>query len=278
MKWEDIKKIDSHIHIIPDDKAKEHLKYESEDWSKATLDNYLPYKEKYNIEKAVIVPINEGGTYFNDSRETNKYLSKLINKYPDKCICFADVLNHGGYFATDMPKVIEEAYNLGLKGLKIHPSNLGIAIDSLEMVPLFRKACDLNMPIMIHSYPYAGQDYDLCAPHRIHRMARIFPDARIIISHMGGVRWMDALEGWEYVDISTFLPELVRIQGLEGTKRILHEFGADRLIFATDYPQVYKVKTENIYKEYFNILDKMEFSEEDMEKIAYRNMEKILQI
>lgn len=74
MKWEDIKKIDSHIHIIPDDKAKEHLKYESEDWSKATLDNYLPYKEKYNIEKAVIVPINEGGTYL-------IILEKLINIY-----------------------------------------------------------------------------------------------------------------------------------------------------------------------------------------------------
>ena len=96
---------------------------------------------------------------------------------------------------------------------------------------------------------------------------------------MGGARWMDSIEGWEYVDISTFLPELVRIQGFEGTKRILHEFGADRLIFATDYPQVYKVKTENIYKEYFKILDKMEFSESihiDMSKIAKVNFRRAI--
>lgn len=51
MKWQDIKKIDSHIHIIPDDKAKEHLKYGSEDWSKATLDNYLPYMENIILKK-----------------------------------------------------------------------------------------------------------------------------------------------------------------------------------------------------------------------------------
>lgn len=177
-----------------------------------------------------------------------------------------------------MPYIIEEAYNLGLKGLKIHPSNLGIPIDSLDMVPIFRKACDLKMPIMIHSYPYVGQDIDICAPHRIHRMARIFPDAKIIISHMGGSRWMDTLEGNEYVDISTFLPELVSIHGIEGTRRILHEFGADRLIFATDYPQVYKVKPNNIYKTYFDILNQMEFSDEDIEKIAYNNIKDILNI
>ncbi len=278
MNWEKIRKIDGHIHIIPDEKVAEHLKYDSKDWGQAGIDNYLPYMDKYNIEKAVVVPVNEGGLYYRDPSKTNKYLSTLMKKYPGKLICFADIINQGGYFSWDMPKIVEEAYNLGLSGLKLHPSNLGIEIDSLDMVPLFRKASDLKMPIMIHSYPYAGQDYDICAPHRIHRIARVFPDAKIIISHMGGARWMDALEGWEYIDISTFLPELVRIQGIEGAKRILHEFGSERLIFATDYPQIYGVETEKIYDTYFSILDQMDFSLEDMEKIAHGNMEKILGI
>ena len=112
MDWEKIKKIDGHIHILPDDRVAEHIKYESENWSKADVDDYLPFMEKYNIERAIVVPINEGGTYYQNPSYTNKYLSRLMKKYPDKFICFADVINQGGYFSLDMPAIIEEAYNL----------------------------------------------------------------------------------------------------------------------------------------------------------------------
>lgn len=97
-----------------------------------------------------------------------------------------------------------------------------------------------------------------------------------IISHMGGYRWMDALGGNEYVDISAFLPELVQLYGIEQANRILRSFGADRLVFATDYPQVYLCQTEKIYETYCDILNQMDFTEEECEKIAYGNMAKIL--
>ncbi len=93
---------------------------------------------------------------------------------------------------------------------------------------------------------------------------------------MGGSRWQDALEGKEYVDISTYLPELVRIYGIDTSNRILHEFGADRLIFATDYPQVYGVKPEDIYETYCEILNQMDFTDSEIEKIAYGNISDIL--
>lgn len=62
------------------------------------------------------------------------------------------------------------------------------------------------------------------------------------------------------------------------TERILKAFGADRLIFGTDFPQVYKTKAEDVYERYCSILDEMNFSNEDMEKIAYKNICKILNI
>lgn len=46
---------------------------------------------------------------------------------------------------------------------------------------------------------------------------------------------------------------------------------ADRLIFGTDYP-------EREYELYFSILDKMDFTEKEKRKIAYENINSILQM
>lgn len=53
---------------------------------------------------------------------------------------------------------------------------------------------------------------------------------------------------------------------LQGSYR---EVWADRLIFATDYP-------EGNLKTYCDILDQMDFTVEEMEQIAYKNIIKIL--
>ncbi len=276
MDWKTIRKIDAHVHLLPPERLAEKREYDPEVWGHAGLEEYAPLMEAYHVEGCVTLPINDQGTFFSRAEDTNRWLAGLMEQYPGKIVAFAEILNQGGYFALDTPPLLRQAHALGLKGVKIHPSNLGIAVDSLDMVPVFRTACDLGMPVMIHSYPYVGQDYELCAPSRIHRMARIFPDAVMIISHMGGARWLDALMGNEYVDISTFLPELVRLYGIDGARRILHEFGAGRLLFGTDYPQVYKVKPADIYETYFSLLDQMAFSEAEMERIAWGNICEIL--
>lgn len=73
-----------------------------------------------------------------------------------------------------------------------------------------------------------------------------------------------------WVDISFVLPEFVELYGIEQTNRILRMFGADRLIFGTDYP-------EREYELYCSILNRMDFTEEEKKKIAYKNVNSILQ-
>lgn len=278
MDWRKIKKIDAHVHLLPPHSLKEKKICDPNCWGKADIDEYLKLMEKYNIEKAILVPINEPYTYFENPIDTNKWLQSIKEKYNDKFFAFSDVVNKG-YFNEFGPFWLEKAIKENnLDGLKIHPSNLSINFDSLEFVPILRKAGDLKVPVMVHSYPYSKSGFDFCEPSKIHKMSRIFSDVTFIISHLGGVKFLDALEGNEYVDISTFLPELVQIFGIEQSNRILRAFGADRLIFASDYPQVYLCETENIYEKYFDILNQMDFTQEEAEKIAYKNIEKILNI
>lgn len=270
--WRELKKYDAHVHLLPPHTLELFKEEDPDCWGHADPAEYRGLMAQYNIQKAVLVPINDGGTYFFDAEKTNEWLGDMGRDAA--FIPFAEVLNTGGYFCEMAPWWLEQAVQThGAKGLKLHPSNLGIAADSLDMVPVIRAAADLKVPIMIHSYP---QDRIGCEPYRIHNMARIFPDATFILSHMGGHRWQEALGGREYVDISTFLPELAGLYGIEQTNRILRVFGPERLLFATDYPQVRGCTPRTIYDRYCELLNQMDFSQEEAELIAYGNLERIL--
>lgn len=271
--WKTIPKIDSHVHILPEDKRKEFIKYQGENctWSKAELNCYINYMEEYNIKKAILQPTNDPYMYYS-SRKSNEFLAEIVKEYPEKFIAFADINFNGSYILDEAPKELEYAIKkLGLHGLKIHPNNLNIDADDLRLVPLLRKAAELRVPVMYHGNPCMTGFHDNSAPDKINKMIKVFPDITFITAHMGGVKYLDAWSGCTWVDISFVLTELVELYGIVQTNRILRMFGASRLIFGTDYP-------ERKYDEYFSILNKMDFTEEEIRKIAYENIESILEI
>ncbi len=279
MDWRKIPKIDAHIHILPPDRLNLFRQSPENPWAHADIDEFLRIMDMYNVKKAILMPINDGRTYYSDADQTNRWLGEIQKQYPGKFYAFADVLKEGSYFYEDTPYILEQAVReYGLKGLKLHPSNLNLDADSLEMVPVLRKAAELGVPVTVHAYPCQVGFHDNCAPDKINKMIRIFPDVTFITAHMGGMKWQDAVTGCGFVDISAVLPEFMNLYGIEQTNRILRRFGADRLIFATDYPDVRFTKPEEIYETYCDILNQMDFTEEEAEKIAYSNIEKILGI
>ena len=98
----------------------------------------------------------------------------------------------------------------------------------------------------------------------------------MIVSHMGAHQWEYLLPTRAYVDISAILPDYVRTYGIAKTNEVLRKFGADRLIFATDYPDSRSLQPDEIYGSYFEILNQMDFTKEEAERIAYGNISKIL--
>ena len=133
------------------------------------------------------------------------------------------------------------------------------------------KAAELDVPVMYHSNPCRTGFHDSCAPDKINKMIKVFPDITFITAHMGGMKYLDAFSGCTWVDISFILPELVMLYGIKQTNRILRMFGSDRLIFGTDYP-------ECNYEGYFSILNQTDFNEGEIEKILYGNIASIMDI
>ena len=271
MDWKSVPKIDAHVHILPEDRRQGFIQYQGEDctWAKAELNQYIEHMDKYNIKKAILLPTNDHYMYY-ETRKTNEYLSSIVKEYPDRFIAFADLNFNGSYILDSEPSELEYAVKeLGLSGLKIHPNNLNLDADDLRLIPILRKAAELNIPVMYHSNPSMSGFHDNCSPDKINKMIKVFPDIKFITAHMGGMKYLDAWSGCTWVDISFVLPELVELYGIEQTNRILRMFGADRLIFGTDYPEI-------SYEKYFEILNKMDFTEEEMKKIAYENINSIL--
>jgi len=276
-RWHEVPKIDFHTHVVLHEREDTDLKLN-------TPEMMLEAMEKNNLERAVVLPINYS-EYFpltGDERQdwlkaNNDRQAALMKESDGRLVAFADCALgdiYGGSWrvATELERAIKE---LGLQGLKIHPSNLKIAADDPRLFPIVKKAGGLKIPIVIHSYPSASDPmFDLSAPERIFRLiwaVGLDPDERppFIVAHIGGVRFLETIVGGGYVDLSGTLLDICDLYGTEFAERLLRRIGLNRVLFGTDYP-IFP------YERYFEVLDQMHFTAAEIEQIAYKNAAKIL--
>ena len=273
--WKSLKKIDAHIHILPDEVHKANP--DADDvWEYADMQKYQQIMAENNIEKAVVMPFNDpclmsmGFTV----HAVHRNLCALKKCYPGQLYAYADV--DGRNSISETVDAICRAIDDGLlDGIKIHPNNSGIVIDSDYNRPIFDFAQQRGIPVAIHSYP--NTDDDVSAARRIARVAERFPNLRLIVCHMGAFQWEWLLPIGCYVDISAILPEYIRVYGISKTNKILRRFGAERLLFATDYPDSRILPPQQIYDFYFDALNQMDFTEKEARQIAYENAKSILE-
>lgn len=272
--WRTIKKIDAHIHILPD--SVHEANPDSEDvWVYADLHKYYAMMDELGIDKAIIMPLNDPWLMSMEFAidAVHKNLCEMKQRYPGKFYAFADIdtRNTPAESVNAIRKAIQE---YGLDGIKIHPNNTGVDLDSEYNRPILAFAQEHKIPIVIHSYP--NSERDRSAAYRIINILAQYPELTVIVSHMGAYQWEQLLSTRAYVDISAILPDYVRTYGIEKTNEILRKFGVDRLIFATDYPDSRIIEPGEIYDSYFDILNQMDFTKEEAEKIAYGNISQIL--
>jgi predicted TIM-barrel fold metal-dependent hydrolase len=272
-RWQEVPMIDFHAHVVLHEREDTDLKLN-------TLEMMLQAMAENNVERAVILPINHP-EYFplsGDERKdwlkaNNDRQAELMRESGGKFIAFADCALDGRYRVVD--RAVEEleraVRELGLSGLKIHPSNLKIAADDPRLGPLVESAGGLGIPVLFHSNPTAyDPDFYGSSPSRIHRLmyGRKQP---YVIAHLGGISSLELLEGDCYVDFSGGLLGLSDLFGVEFCERLLRRIGLERVLFGTDYP-IFP------YERYFEVLDRMDFTEEEVERIAYKNAARLLKL
>lgn len=257
--WRTLKKVDAHIHILPD--VVHEANPDSDDVRVyADLNRYHSMMDALNIEKAVIMPLNDPwlmSMEFTIS-DVHKNLYKMKQRYPGKFYAFADI-DTRNLPAVSVEAICKAIDEYSLDGIKLHPNNTGVALDSEYNQAIFTFAQEHNVPVAIHSYPDSADDPG--AAMRIVKVLEQYPKLTAIISHMGACQWEQLLPTRAYLDISAILPDYVRTCGIRKTSEIMRKFGADRLIFASDYPDNRLLQPEEIYDSYFDILGQMDFTQ-----------------
>lgn len=224
--------IDSHCHIYPDkiaEKASESTGkfYDLPSLLDGKIDTLLERGEKAGIEHFIVQSV----------ATTPKQVSS-INHFIKNT-----VLEGGGKFtglgtlhpfSDDIEADVNELIDLGLKGVKLHPDIQKVKIDDYRMLKIY-ELCEGRLPILMHTGDYR---YDYSNPNRLIPILDIYKNLTLIGAHFGGWSiWEEAtkkLYSYEnfYVDCSSSL----YATGPEKAKELIMEYGAERVLFGTDYP------------------------------------------
>jgi len=161
---------------------------------------------------------------------------------------------------------VRQVLDLGLSGIKLHPDFQKIAADDEGVYELCR-VLDSRLPILIHAGDHRTVN---STPQKIARLARAFPHQTFIAAHFGGWSvWPQVLGHLAdlpnvLVDSSSSLMLLSNSDAM----RLVGGFGADRVLFGTDYP------AEDPLEE-LNRFMALPLSQEDRQAILYRNAFKL---
>lgn len=262
--------IDFHAHIFPDkiaEKAAMNIGkfYDNREmrWQ-GYLSQLIESGENAGIEKFVVQSV---ATTPGQVCSINNFISSEAKKSGGKVIGLAAL--HPDF--EDLDAEIERIFELGLKGVKLHPDFQQFNIDDEKAMPIYEKIAG-RLPLLIHMGDFRT---DYSHPRRLANVLDTFPKLDVVAAHFGGWSvWDDAekhlLSRRCWVDTSSTFQF---ISDMQTCRQMANKWGADRIIFGTDYPMA------DCGDELELFLDVMrDYSEEDIDKMLHLNAKNLLKI
>ncbi len=224
--------IDAHAHIFPDKIAQKasdgisafyggmRVRYDGtlgalfEEGGAAGVDRYI-------VQSVATVPTQV--------RAINDFISRCVEKYPDKLIGFGAL--HPDY--PDIKGEVERIISLGLKGVKLHSDFQQFHIDD-EFAFQIYEACEGRLPILFH----VGDDrYDFSSPERLLRVVKKFPKLMVIAAHLAGwSEWDKGAALFEHSGVYADCSSSLYAMTPEHAAELIRKIGVDRVMWGTDYP------------------------------------------
>jgi len=202
---------------------------------------YTRYEARGTVDIAGVTGV-EGPP---DIDKGNDYIAALVRQHPDTFIGMSAVNpRHRGVKAA-VDELERAITNLRLSGLKLYPMYDHWAPNDRDLAfPIFAKAAELDIPVMVHlSTTPVGDTVLLFGwPVLLDDVARAFPNLRLLVCHSGHP-WVDecmvliSRHRNVYLDMS-FLNCTLNQRETYGFLRRARQLGCplSRVCWATDYP------------------------------------------
>lgn len=261
--------IDFHCHAFPERIAERAIKtlvhtsgglYPQTD---GTLPSLKAEMKKDGVDMAVVQSIATS-----PAQQTNVNNFAMEINQDESIVAF-------GSIHPDAPDALAELERIkaaGLKGVKLHPEYQSFYVDDEKMKPIYKKISSLGLITLFH----AGHDCGFappyhCMPDNLLRALKWF-DSPVVAAHWGGIGcWAEVLEklcGRDlWFDLSfgySSIPKPI-------AQAIIDKHTPDRLLFASDMPW-HRPDWE------LRLLESLELSDSDRDKIYYQNATKLLSL
>ncbi len=260
-------------------------------------EDVLSYMDYYNVEKAIITTINrakyhdkqkEYASKINLEENLSQYLNDFKNMIPKGQLSHQDVIDLANkapdrfykFFwfnpklspeeEEDNYKILENHFKKGFIGVKIHASfNFFKFPKDILKLAAFMQDYGKNIILFIHSHPKTKY-YDGSEPQDTAKLAKRFPDLKIIVGHAAycmeyAVGCGLLLKKYDNVFFETSCSVSLGIYNLVKT------LGHKRLIFGSDSPT-----TSTLPIEIEKILSLPRISDEAKQDIFYNNVLNLL--
>lgn len=235
--------IDSHCHIYPEKIAAKAVAgtdnfYGGKSVGAGTVDDLIKSGTQNGIDKFIVQSV---ATTPKQVASINNFIAAEVEKRPELLVGLGTLHPE----SEDIKGDVEHLLSLGLKGVKLHPDIQAFPLDDPKCMQIY-ELCEQNgLTLLLHTGDYR---YDYSNPNRLLPVLEKFKNLTVIGAHLGGWSiWDKACDAYKdipnfYVDCSSSFnyikPELAR--------DIIRRYGADKVLFATDYP-MWDYKTEIEY-------------------------------
>ena len=255
--------IDSHCHVYPDQIAAKAVQavdrfYDGlprEPWD-GTVGTLLKSGREAGITHFVVHSV---ATSPAQVHSINRFIAQSVRQSGGTLIGLGALHPDSETLEED----ILELRSLGLRGVKIHPDVQRFAADSEKAFRLYALCAGCDLPVLMHT---GDRRYDYSNPERVARVLEAFPRLRLIGAHFGGWSVWDRAEQLlpRYPNLWVDTSSSFFWMDPERALRAIRAFGAERVLFGTDYP-MWPQKPE------LDFLNALPLPEADREKILWRN-------
>lgn len=267
--------IDFHTHVFPDKIAKSTIELleknsDGKAYTDGTVAGIIASMNNSGVDISITSPVLTKSTQFEKVTENVRQININASKKYPKLISFAGMHPE----CEHVEEKIKYLYELGFKGIKIHPDYQQTDFNDDRYVKIIKTAKKYGLIVLTH----AGVDDGYkgcpirCTPDMILDVYSKVNYNKIVLAHYGGHKmWEEVYEKLCGLDIYFDTAFTLHKIDEELFKKILKKHGTDKILFATDSPWAEQ-------KQYIDILLSYGLDKETQNNIFYKNALKLLNL
>ncbi len=173
--------------------------------------------------------------------ELNRFMAKLCRKFPKQLTGMATL-----FPGEDEAKaILENAFKLGLKGVKLHSHVQHFDMNSSDMDIIYDVCSSHEKPIVMHvsrepkSPAYKCDPYLLCSADKLEAVIKNYPKLKVCVPHLGVDEYsayQKLIEKYDNLWLDTTM--VLADYFLNHPPPPLIEMRTDRIMYGSDFPNI----------------------------------------